>query len=153
MYRQVKADAHIQGVRSAALHSTFADIRNHTMTAEDLLYQYEPAVAERGMLLRRKLFALLPDIRETVDESARILGYGYGPGYKDSVCTIIPSKKGIKLGFYKGVELPDPAGLLEGTGKVHKYVSIKTDADIDSEPLKLLLMAGLAAYELRKTAK
>jgi hypothetical protein len=123
------------------------------MTAEDLLYQYEPSIAERGMLLRSKLFELLPDIQETVDESARILGYGYGPGYKDSVCTIIPSKKGIKLGLYKGVELPDPAGLLEGTGKVHKYVSVKTDADIESKAVKALLMAALKAYELRKTAK
>jgi len=123
------------------------------MTVEDLLYQYESAIAERGVLLRSKLFALLPNIQEVVDESARIIGYGYGPGYKDSICTIIPSKKGIKLGFYKGVELPDPAGLLEGSGKVHKYVSIKTDNDIESKALQALLKAALEAYEVRRMAK
>jgi hypothetical protein len=123
------------------------------MTPEDLLYQYEPAIAELGMRLRSKLFTVLPNIQEVVDESARIIGYGYGPGYKDSICTIIPSKKGIKLGLYKGVELPDPAGLLEGTGKVHKYVNIKTSADLESKPLQALLSEALSAYELRKAAK
>lgn len=123
------------------------------MTVEDLLYEYDPAIAGLGTKLRNKLFTLLPKIQETVDESARIIGYGYGPGYKDIICTIIPSKKGIKLGFYKGVELPDPAGLLQGSGKVHKYVSIKTDAHIDSEPLHTLLSAALTAYDLRKSKK
>jgi hypothetical protein len=121
------------------------------MTVEDLLHQYDPAISALGMRLREKLIGLLPGIQEVVDQSARIIGYGYGPGYKDSICTIIPSKKGIKLGLYKGVELPDPVGLLEGSGKVHKYVSIKSDAHIDSPALKALLAAALDGYKERIT--
>jgi hypothetical protein len=91
----------------------------------------------------------LKDIQETTDVKANIIGYGYGPRYKDSICVIIPSKKGIKLGFYKGAELPDPEKLLTGTGKVHKYVEIKSSEVIKSKGVKNLLKEAVKAYKIR----
>lgn len=91
------------------------------------------------MQLRGMLLAELPGIIEQPDISANIIGYGYGPGYKDSICTIIPSKKGVKLGFYKGSLLKDPSGLLAGSGKVHKYVDITSEKMINGAALNKLL--------------
>ncbi len=65
------------------------------------------------------------------------------------ICTIIPSKKGIKLGFYKGSGLPDPAGLLTGSGKVHRYVEIKSEASLKDKALKNLMTEALKAYKQR----
>jgi hypothetical protein len=56
----------------------------------------------------------------------------------------------MKLGFYKGSQLPDPAGILKGTGKVHKYVEIKSVGDIALPALRKLLEEALKAYEARK---
>jgi len=119
------------------------------ITIHDILSRYEPRVFSLGMQLRDHLISVLPNIIEMPDAAANIIGYGYGLGYKEQICTIIPSKKGIKLGFYKGSELPDPKHLLTGSGKVHKYVEIKTPAIIDSPALNTLISAAVAACKQR----
>jgi hypothetical protein len=118
-------------------------------TAEDILSKYEEEVSTLGFQLREFLLKELKQIIEYPDGPASIIGYGFGPGYKALVCTIIPSKKGIKLGFYKGSELPDPKKLLTGSGKVHRYVEIKSEKDIRNPAIKKLLDEGLKAYSIR----
>jgi hypothetical protein len=77
----------------------------------------------------------------------------YGQGYSELICVLIPSKKGLKLGFNKGPELPDPTQLLEGTGKISRYVQIKSKDQLHAPALKNLLVNALAAYHLRKEKK
>jgi len=120
------------------------------MTVTDILSRYDEKVALLAATLREFLLKELTGIMEIPDNSANLIGYGYGTGYKDMICTLLLSKKGVKLGFYKGSELPDPKKLLTGTGKVHKYVEIKTEDDIKSPALKALLDSALTAYEKRK---
>ena len=62
---------------------------------------------------------------------------------------LFPSKKGIKLGFYKGNELPDPDHILEGSGKISRYVEIKDEKQIESPAIKDLLKNSLTAYKQR----
>ena len=120
------------------------------MTAEEILSRYEEKIAQLGLQLRDFLFSELKDINEEVDATANIISFNYGKGYKNIICVIIPSKKGIKLGFYKGSELPDPEKLLTGTGKVHRFVEIKSVQDINNPALKRLLKEAVAAYTIRK---
>jgi hypothetical protein len=122
-------------------------------TAETILSKYEEEVSTLGFQLRAFLLKELKQITEYPDGPANIIGFGFGPGYKALVCTIIPSKKGIKLGFYKGSELPDPGKLLTGSGKVHRYVEIKSEKDIQNPAIKKLLEEGLKAYKRRVTEK
>ncbi|HEY1165641.1 MAG TPA: hypothetical protein VGE90_10755 [Chitinophaga sp.] len=119
------------------------------ITIHDILLQYPPTVFSLGLQLRDHLISKLPNIIEMPDASANIVGYGYGFAYQDLICTIIPSNKGIKLGFYKGSKLPDPGQLLTGAGKVHKYVEIKTPELITSAHLNALISAAVAAYKQR----
>ena len=121
------------------------------MTAENILSGYEEKIAALGLQLREFLFSELKDINEEADPTANIIGYNYGKGYKNLICVILPSKKGIKLGFYKGSELPDPGKLLKGTGKVHRFVEIKSSPDMNNPALKNLLKEAVAAYTIRKT--
>jgi hypothetical protein len=119
------------------------------MIAETILSKYETHISILGFQLRDFLIAHLPGITEEADGAANLLGYGYGAGYKNMICTILPSKKGIKLGLYKGSELPDPTGLLTGSGKVHKYVEIKINKDLENPALEELLQQALNAYKKR----
>lgn len=114
-----------------------------------ILHKYDEKVSALGFQLREFLLQQLKNITEYADPAANVVGYGYGPGYKDLICTMIPSKKGIKLGLYKGTALPDPAHLLKGTGKVHKYVEILSAESMANAALKNLLTAALAAYQKR----
>lgn len=113
------------------------------------LQQYPEQVFRHAKQLREVVLANLPNITEQVDLSAKMVAYAYGKKYADMICVIIPSKKGLKLGFYKGAELPDPEQLLQGSGKISRYVVIKDQEDIYSEPLKKLITQALAAYKQR----
>src|SRR5690349_11581824 len=113
-----------------------------------ILAKYDGPIATLGQATRDFLRNNLPGVREEADAAAGLIGYGFGPGYKGSICTIIPSKKEIKVGFNKGAELPDPDGLLEGTGKVHKYVVIRSAQDLRKPALRSLL--NLAAEACRE---
>lgn len=55
-------------------------------------------------------------------------GFGYVNAYKDHV----------NLGFFLGALLPDPAGLLEGTGKRGRHVKLRPGRDFDSAALATL---------------
>src|SRR5882672_2711306 len=112
---------------------------------EGFLSPYDKQVFSRALQLREVLSANLPDIIEQVDNPARMIAYCYGQKYGELICTIIPSKKGLKLGFNKGTELPDPNGLLEGEGKISRYVVIHTDEQINSSAIKKLITSALIA--------
>ena len=120
------------------------------MTAEEILSRYEEKIVQPGLQLRDFLFSESKGINEEVDAIANIISFNYGKGYKNVICVIIPSKKGITLGFYKGSELPDSEKLLTGTGKVHRFVEIKSVQGINNPALKRLLKEAVAAYTIRK---
>ena len=121
---------------------------------EEFLSSYDEQVFSNALKLREVLLANLSGIMEQVDLPARMIAYCYGQKYTEMICTIIPSKKGLKLGFYKGPELPDPDGLLEGEGKISRYVVIHSPEQINSPAIKKLLASALAAYRARmKTMK
>ena len=113
------------------------------------LSQYDEPVCKAAIQLRKIVLANLPGIIEQVDLPAKMIAYCYGQKYIEMICTIIPSKKGIKLGFYKGADLPDAQHLLEGTGKISRYVEIKTGEKINPGAVKDLLKNALAAYKER----
>ncbi len=118
-------------------------------TVQTILTKYEDAVATLGFQLRDYLLNELKDVTETPDYAANLIAYSYGPGYKGMICTILPSKKGIKLGLYKGSELPDPGRLLVGSGKIHRFVEIKSDKDLLEPALKELLLVAVEAFHKR----
>jgi hypothetical protein len=118
---------------------------------ETFLSQYNSDVINATIKLRRIIINTLPDIIEQLDEPARMIGYCYGQKYAEMICVIIPSKKEIKLSFYKGIELDDPNKILEGTAKFSRYVKIKSEEQIKSSAIKQLLKNALTAYKARIT--
>jgi hypothetical protein len=116
---------------------------------ETFLANYPPEVRDVALAARSLLAVALPDVTETLDESARILGYSYRPGYKGVVCTLILSRSGVKLGIVRGSELPDPKQLMVGSGKVHRHVQLRSTADLKRAGMKPLLKAALTAWRER----
>jgi hypothetical protein len=45
------------------------------------------------------------------------------------------------------MRLPDPKKILEGTGKLHRHVKLKSKSDLETAALKALLKAALARRE------
>ncbi len=118
----------------------------------EFLALYPQLVRDIALAARELVRQTVPDAIETVDRSARLIGYSYGPGYKDTICTLLMSQTGVKVGIARGSELPDPARLLQGSGKVHRHVQLRTVADVANPGLKHLLEAALAAWKQRTAA-
>lgn len=123
------------------------------ITINTFLSQYGEQVFHLATELRTVILATLPGATEQLDVPAKLVAYGYGQKYAELVCVMIPSKKGLKLGFNRGVDLPDPDRLLEGTGKISRYVVIASEDIIRSPALKKLLGSALAAYRQRMGGK
>ena len=45
----------------------------------------------------------------------------------------------VNVGFFRGAELSDPKGLLEGTGKFMRHVKIRPEAEVDAAALTSLI--------------
>ena len=45
----------------------------------------------------------------------------------------------VNVGFFQGTELPDPNGLLEGTGKFMRHVKLRPRYKIDDDALEKLI--------------
>jgi len=117
---------------------------------DKFLALYPPEVRDIALAARELVAQAVPNATETVDRSARLIGYGYGPGYKDTICTLLLSRTGVKVGIARGSELPDPTQLLQGSGKVHRHVQLRTVGDVTNPGLKHLLEAAVAAWRQRK---
>jgi len=107
-----------------------------------LLSAYPAVVQEVALGALGMILAAIPEAHEMVDAPARVIGYGFGPGYKDLICTIILSKSGVKLGIVGGAALADPKGLLAGEGKKHRYVPLNSLSDLKQAGLKQLIKAA-----------
>lgn len=55
----------------------------------------------------------------------------------------------VNVGFFKGAELPDPAGLLQGTGKAMRHVKLKPGEPVNAAALHALIEAAHADMRRR----
>ena len=51
-------------------------------------------------------------------------------------------KAHVNVGFFRGAELPDPDGLLEGTGKMMRHVKLRPGRSLDETALSALIEAA-----------
>ena len=117
--------------------------------ASKLLARYPDDTQALALEATRLIRRLLADAEESADSSAGLISFGYGPGYKGMVCTLTLSKTGVKIGLVRGSELDDPCGLLAGSGKVHRYIQMKSAADLRRPGVGALIKATYAAWRKR----
>ena len=59
----------------------------------------------------------------------------------------------VNVGFFRGAELADPSGLLEGNGKLMRHVKLSPERDIDAAALKQLIQNAYLDMRARLAAK
>lgn len=55
----------------------------------------------------------------------------------------------VNVGFFRGAELADPAGLLEGTGRFMRHVKLRPDRPVDEAALERLIRTAHADMQRR----
>ncbi len=84
--------------------------------------------------------ALRQIIRKTVPALAETIKWGM-PCYvgTGNVCSIMAFQSHVNLAFFRGVELTDQDGLLEGTGKGMRHIKIRSRQDIRRAAISTLV--------------
>ena len=55
----------------------------------------------------------------------------------------------VNVGFFNGAGLPDPTGVLQGTGKYMRHVKLRVDEDVDTKALVSLIESAYADVKRR----
>lgn len=116
-------------------------------SVEELIEPYPPEVQRLVLAARNFVLRIMPKVVEMVDPKSKVIGFGFGAGYKDMICSLMPAKTWVTLGIGWGADLPDPQKLMEGSGKVHRHVKLKSEAELKNPALEALLRAGLARWK------
>jgi len=107
-----------------------------------------PRIREVALRAFDAVLAIFPDAVVTVDNQnprfGATIGFGTTRGYKGLRFTITPQRTHVTLGIAHGADLPDPSGLMEGTGKVHRHVKLRQLQDVDRPELGELMAAAMA---------
>ncbi len=112
------------------------------MTPEEFLSKHPPEVQVLAHRTREIIRAANPDVVESVNPGRGNLAYGSGVKMGEWYCYIAPFKSYMNLGFLRGTELPDPDGLLEGTGKLLRHIKIRQIEDVERSGVRALLVAA-----------
>lgn len=118
------------------------------MSLKEFLDLYPSEVTDLLLSGRAFLFENVPGLQEELDLPSRILVYRVAAGMRGIVFTLIPSKKGVKLGIYRGRELDDPACLMEGSGKVHTVIPL-SEAQIHNPDFRTIVDQAVAKAHTR----
>jgi hypothetical protein len=84
------------------------------------------------------------EVRELVHDGCPVACLGDVPfGYVN----VFPSH--VNVGFFQGAALPDPAGLLQGTGKFMRHVKLRSGTVIDDAALRRLIETAYSDMKAR----
>ncbi|HEX8229058.1 MAG TPA: DUF1801 domain-containing protein [Chloroflexia bacterium] len=109
----------------------------------EVLGDSTPKVRDLALQARELIRDVMPDVVEVPWPRQRLAGYGVGPKkMTEHFCYISVHKSHIDLGFNYGSELPDPEGLLQGTGKLFRHLKITTPEDLARPAVRRLLEAA-----------
>ena len=110
---------------------------------EEILARGAPPIQDLARRSRALIRSVYPTVVEVPWPRQGIAGYGVGPKkMSEQFCYIAVFKNHLNLGFYYGAELPDPSGLLEGTGELLRHVKIRTPDQLADPTLRQLVEAA-----------
>jgi hypothetical protein len=115
------------------------------------LAKFTPEVAASARAALARMRKRLPGAIELVYDNYNALAIGFGPTERssDAVFSIAVFPRWVSLFFLQsGPELPDPHGLLKGTGTRVRHIVLKSPAEIDSPAVRALMKAALARAEV-----
>jgi hypothetical protein len=93
--------------------------------------------------IRALVMAAHPDVHETASTRERSVWWGWGPRkMADGYAWAMPHRDHVNFGFFRGAVLPDPEGVLEGTGKALRHMKLRGPDDVGSPAVRALLDAA-----------
>lgn len=115
------------------------------------LGKYSPEIERLGGELIAALRQHLPQADVLVYDNYNALAAGFGPDGKTSnaIISIALYPRWASLFFLQAQGLPDPQGLLQGSGKTIRHVRLAGPADLYQPAIAALIEAALNSAKVR----
>ena len=113
---------------------------------EGFIAKYSDTVAAELRAARAEMRRRLPGAVELVYDNYNALAIGYGSSdrLEDVVFSIAGFPRWVRLFFFRGADLDDPAGLLEGEGAQVRSIMLATLSLLDEPPVRALMDQAMA---------
>lgn len=115
---------------------------------DGFLAKYTPEIAAQAVEALGRLRAHVPGAIEMVYDNynALVIGFGATERASEAVLSIAVMPRWVDLCFvHDAASLPDPEGLLQGSGKVARHIVLREPADIDTPSVRALIRHAVAA--------
>ena len=111
----------------------------------EFIAKFTPEMAKRIRAARAKMRKRIPQALELVYDNYNFFVIGYGPSEKagDAIFSLAAQAKGLSLCFLQGARLPDPKGLLRGSGNVVRNIPLETADTLDRPEVGALIAVAL----------
>jgi hypothetical protein len=131
-------------VRNAVVKSA-KPRKSSAKTAGPVERQIDAYVQRKNVSLREVTDGLRQLVKKTVPESREVLNPWGLPtfAWRGALCLFMVSKNHVTFGFPRGTELPDPAHLLEGTGKSIRHVKLREKEQLLDANLRDLILSAV----------
>lgn len=122
--------------------------RIHSNSAEEQLQgfidKFEPKHRATIRAARKALRKRFPTANELAYDNYNFFVIGFGPSERPSDCfvSIAAAANGVGLCFIHGATLPDPKGILSGSGKQTRFVRIPSVEVLEQPEVHALLSAA-----------
>ncbi len=100
--------------------------RDKPASWDELLAGHTPQVQAAARELEARIRAELPDVVVDFDPGNRLLAFGRSMRMRDLLFALIPHAGWVNLQLADGALLPNPDGLIEGTGKRIRHVKVRS---------------------------
>lgn len=112
---------------------------------ERLLEPHAPEIAATARALRAAIRDAAPEFVEQVDFGNKLIAFGRTMKMRDLTFAVIPHSAHVNLQLADGVDLPDPDGLIEGTGKRIRHIKVRSVESAGSRTVRAVIDAQIAA--------
>ncbi|HUA86816.1 MAG TPA: hypothetical protein VMB85_23325 [Bryobacteraceae bacterium] len=113
--------------------------------------RFAPPMQKRIRDARSALRKRLPTATELVYDNYNFFVMGFSPTDRpsDAICSLAANAKGINLFFLWGARLPDPHGILKGSGKQVRFVRLEDAKMLLKAEIEALLQAAVDQSETK----
>ena len=108
----------------------------------EFLSWYDPGIQALALGLRKVIHEEMAPCHEYIFAMRSKVVLLYGPTERviaDGICNIGVFRRHVLLGFPRGTDLDDPAGVLLGTGKAMRHITLKKLSDLDRPEIRAYL--------------
>jgi hypothetical protein len=110
-----------------------------------LVSEHPPGIQAIERALRARIQMELPGVVERVDFGNKLIAFGRSVRMRGQLFSLIAHASWVNLQLADGVDLPDPEGLIEGTGKRIRHVKIRSVESASAPGVVAIIRAQLAA--------